>query len=73
MKKDLEKGERWIFLFLNIHTHTHVKFYHTNVKWCIVVKSCSHVHRTIKAQGARKTEFDFQQPGVKVAQIWRSI
>lgn len=71
MKKDLEKGEKWIFLFLN--THTHVKLYHTNVKSCIVVKLCSHVHRTIKAQGARKTEFDFQQPGVKVAQIWRII
>lgn len=56
-------------------SNTHVKLYHTNanVRWYIVVtRLCSLVHGTIKAEEARKTEFDFQQPRVVVMKIWRS-
>lgn len=53
MKNDLDEKRNVFFYFLK---HTHIKLYHTNAKWYIVViKLCPHVHRTKKAG---KTEFD---------------
>lgn len=50
-----EKG----YVFFYFLKRTHIKLYHTNANWYIVViKLCAHVHRTEKAGRAWKTEFD---------------
>lgn len=52
------EGRNGYVLFLK---YTHVKLYHTNAKWHIVViKLCPHVHRTVKPEGAREMESDLQ-------------